>query len=254
MTSRHQYPIIEPQWPAPDNIVAFTTTRFGGFSLGRFAANNLDSTVGESPQTVRQNRDRLKQQTALPNEPVWLEQVHGAKVINLDAIDPLTIDSPVTADASWTSQAGKVCAVLTADCLPIVLCERQGGLAAIVHGGWRGLTAGVIDNTLSQLTCPREQLMAWIGPSISQKHFTVQAEVCNQLLSNFTDCQHAIQFDGNEHWRVNLATIAQSHLKALGVNEVYTSSLCTYEDPRFYSYRQAQDQTGRQATVIYIKA
>lgn len=254
MTNRRQYPIIEPQWPAPDNIVAFTTTCFGGFSLGRFAYNNLDTKVGESWETVRSNRDTLKQQTALPDEPVWLEQVHGTEVVKLDDSHTSTIEGPPTADASWTSRAGKVCAVLTADCLPIVICDRQGGTAGIIHGGWRGLTAGVIDNTLNQLACDCEHLMAWIGPSISQKHFAVKADVRDQLLSSFGDCQHAIRFNGNEHWHVDLAAIAKNHLKALGVSDVYTSGLCTYEDPRFYSYRQVQKQTGRQATLVYIKS
>lgn len=210
---------------------------------------NLATHVGDDPQAVTENRRRLRQTLDLPAEPMWLHQVHGTRVIQAEqATGPM----PVTADASISRQAGQVLAVLTADCLPVVLAARDGSAVGIAHAGWRGLAAGVLEAALNALAVSADEVSAWIGPGISAVHY----EVDSAVRTAFADVPAAEQAFSTgrdaEHWYCDLAALAEVRLRVLGVGVVEQSGLCTYSDPaRFFSYRR-DGETGRMATLIWI--
>ncbi|MDX1697006.1 MAG: peptidoglycan editing factor PgeF, partial [Thiohalobacterales bacterium] len=163
---------IEPDWPAPPGVRAVTTTRNHGVSTGPFRSMNPADHVGDDPAAVRENRARLASQLGLPSEPAWLRQVHGTRVV-----DAAGAAMSTEADASWTDRGGVVCAVLTADCLPVLLCDREARCVAAIHAGWRGLAAGVIEATVAALPTGDTELLAWLGPAIGAGAFTVGEEV-----------------------------------------------------------------------------
>lgn len=208
---------IVPDWPAPPNVKALFTTRNGGSGSGPYASLNLAEHVGDNPLTVTQNRLLLRH--FLPNEPKWLKQVHGTHPAPID--DPACV--PCGADASFSRRAGNVCAVLVADCLPILLSDRAGTLAGAIHAGWRGLADGVIEQTLSQIGLESESLMAWLGPAIGPDHFEVGGEVRHAFVHHDPNAARAFAEHGRnpDKWRADLFLLARQRLTNAGVREIY---------------------------------
>jgi len=235
---------IPADWPAPPGVVAGCTTRFGGVSEGTYASLNLGAHTGDDPVAVSENRRRFVDKCGLPAEPGWLTQVHGNDIV----VDP----SPGTeADAAITNNAGTVCTVMIADCLPVLLASDDGSEVAAAHAGWRGLAAGVLENAAGAFTLPASRLLAWLGPAISQPAFEVGAEV-RQV---FTDYQEAAApfFVANDRdrWQADIFGLARLRLENAGVLRIFGGALCTYSDAdRFFSYRR-DGQCGRMAGFIF---
>lgn len=239
------FDLIHPDWPAPRNVHALVTTRQGGVSQGPWASLNLAAHVGDDPQAVAENRRRLR--AYLPAEPVWLSQVHGVR-----AIDAATSPPGGEADASFTRARGVVCAVLTADCLPLLLCDEAGSVVAAVHAGWRGLADGVIEAAVAAMAVPGERLLAWLGPAIGPDHFDVGGEVREAFLAHDAHAAEAFVDSGEGRWRGDLYRLARQRLAALGVHRVASAEFCTMcEGERFYSFRR-DDVTGRMASCIWM--
>ncbi len=237
---------ITPGWPAPKGIFAASTLRSGGVSEGEYAALNLGDHVGDEATAVQANRQRLLQALTLPAPPHWLTQVHGVTCVDVAASTP-----GCEADASVTTQPGVVSAVLTADCLPLLLCDKKGGAVAAVHAGWRGLAAGVIESTIAGLGRDRT-LMAWLGPAIGPRRFEVGAEVRAAFIAR--DAAAAAAFTPGEggRWWADIYRLATGILQKQGVNDIYGGQWCTVSSPEnFYSYRR-DGVTGRMATLIWI--
>ena len=238
---------LPAHWPAAAHIRAGTTTRLNGVSRAPFDSCNLAVHVGDRPHTVTENRRRLHERLNLPSEPVWLQQQHGNRVLRLSH------ESHAPADGSHTDNAGTVCAILTADCVPLLLCDRAGAEIAALHVGWRGLCKRVIKHGLSLFSAPPRELLVWIGPHIRQEHYEVGADVVSACASIWAETAAAITPTRNGHWRLSLERLVQAELRQLGVVEIYDSNLCTYGDRElFYSYRR-DDVTGRTASLIWIE-
>ncbi len=241
---------FEPDWPAPRGVHALSTCRGGvgngGMSHAPYAQFNLGEHVGDDPAAVAENRRRLKAWARLPEEPSWLAQVHGVTVANLDSSAPYG-----TADAAIARGWGKVCAILTADCLPIVFTTDIGDRVAAVHAGWRGLVAGDIEATVSAMGGPAGRLLAWLGPAIGPRHFEVGAEVRAAFVG--ADPEAAVAFEPNARGRfmADLGLLARQRLANLGVGHIYGGGECTFaRADRYYSHRR-DGITGRQATLIW---
>lgn len=235
---------IRPDWPAPANVHALVTTRNGGVSSGPYASLNLGDHVGDDPAAVAENRCRLR--AALPAEPVWLRQVHGKRCI--DAAHTTTDNE---ADAAWTNVPGTVCAVLTADCLPILLCDDDGTVVAAAHAGWRGLAAGVIEATVRSMNSPGKRLMAWLGPAIGPQRFEVGGEVRACFIAHDPQATAAFVPQGGDKWLCDLYQLARLRLNALGIRRIAGADFCTASDEKcFYSYRR-DGVTGRMASLIW---
>jgi len=250
--------LLRPGWPAPPSVQALSTLRAGGVSLGAFAALNLGDHVGDEAAHVRENRRRLRQDVRLPDEPRWLRQVHGARVVDLD-----TPDADLTADAAVTRRRGVVCAILTADCLPVLFTDVQGDCIAAAHAGWRGLAAGVLEATVAAMAVPPSKLMAWIGPGIGPRHFEVGPEVREALIAAngaarevadsaaIAPGRAACFVRQGEKFLADLPMLAHRRLAALGVGRIDAVDACTYSDPqRFFSHRR-DGRCGRHATLIW---
>lgn len=241
-------PFIEPNWPAPANVRAVTTTRTGGVSVGPFASLNLAAHVGDEEGAVKENRRRVRAALALRNEPLWLDQVHGNTVV-----DAAAHDSPPTADAAVARSADQICVVLTADCLPVLLCDRAGTRVAAAHAGWRGLACGVLNSTISAMETAPERLLAWLGPAIEQDAFEVGAEVREQFLAMDSSHAQAFQANARGRWQADLYQLARRQLAQAGVEHVYGGSFRCYADrDRFFSYRRDRT-TGRMATMAWVQ-
>lgn len=236
---------LTPHWGAPRHVQACVTTRDGGVSRGPYASLNLATHVADVADDVAANRTRLAHALNLPGAPRWLTQVHGTR-----CVDAATIGEPVEADAAWTARPGVVCAILTADCLPILLCDRAGTRIAAVHAGWRGLCDGVIASTLAALAVPGADLCAWIGPGIGVAAYAVGAELRDRFMAVDADAQSCF-VRRNDTWYADLAGLARQQLTRAGVSEIADCGLCTYGDTRFYSHRR-DGVTGRFASLIWI--
>ena len=237
--------IIKANWNAPSCVQAFTTTTQGGVSKDPFQSNNFALHVGDSPTHVKHNRKLLKD-AFLPSEPEWLEQTHSTVAVNVD----ITLNR--NADASISHSKNQVLAILTADCLPIVITNTQGTEIAAIHAGWRGLLAGVIENTIQSMTTPSTALMAWIGPHICKNCFEVGADVLSSFTGHGACSPSMIQASSNDKWRINLAEIATNILQSKGLHSVNNCHYCTFEDTqRYFSYRRSGN-TGRIATLIWL--
>lgn len=238
---------ITPSWPAPPQVRALTTTRRGGVSLPPYDSLNLGDHVGDDPDAVAENRRRLVAELGLPGEPRWLTQVHGTC-----SADAATVTDRCEADASHTDLTGVVCAVLTADCLPVLLCDREGRSVAAVHAGWRGLLNGVIEQTIAAMGAEGE-LLAWLGPAIGPQAFEVGEEVLEAFLVDAAAAARAFTPSPGGRWLADIYVLARQHLQRAGVTLVYGGEYCTYSEPeRFYSYRR-DGSTGRMASLIWIE-
>ncbi|MCB1806210.1 MAG: peptidoglycan editing factor PgeF [Candidatus Competibacteraceae bacterium] len=241
--------LIQPDWPAPATVRAVTTTRLGGISQGRFASLNLGFHTEDDEQAVHHNRQQLYTQLELAQEPAWLRQVHGNQVV-----DVATITEPVTADASVSRQPGKACVVMTADCLPVLLCDRAGHCVAAAHAGWRGLAAEIIAATVEAMHCPTSEVMAWLGPAIGPDVFEVGDEVRAQFLQLDAANQVCFKPSPAGRWLADIYALARRQLQDLGITAVYGGDWCTVSDPtRFYSYRR-DGSSGRMASLIWLQA
>lgn len=237
--------LIQPGWPAPVNVRAFSTTRKGGFSQAPWNGLNFSDNCGDVAAHVRKNRQLLR--NVLPSEPHWLRQVHGIRVQALDGgTGP---DSAADATTSFTS--GQVCAVLSADCLPVLFCDQAGTKVAAAHAGWRGLANGVLEATVAAMACQADELMAWLGPAIGPNAFEVGQDVFNAFVQ--TNIENAIAFrPRGDHWLADLYELARLALTRMGIEHVWGGRYCTYtEQDKFFSYRR-DGQTGRMATVICL--
>jgi YfiH family protein len=261
---------VEPDWPAPGGVRALSTWRNGGVSSGSYASLNLGDHVGDEVASVTENRQRLAVAAGLPSQPVWLRQVHGTAVADLDATDTdcgatdrgatdisaAALDAAAgvgPADAAFTRRRGRVCAILTADCLPILLAADSGGLVAAAHAGWKGLAGGVIEATVQALAVPPATLMAWLGPAIGPQHFEVGAEVREALLKGDLGAEAAFAANARGRFMADLGALAQRRLAALGVGRIYGGGRCTYAvADRYFSHRR-DGMTGRQATLIWLE-
>ena len=241
--------VIVAQWPAPKRVRAFTTTRIGGVSTGPYEALNLGGHVGDDSAAVTENRRRLISACGLPGEPVWLTQIHGTRVVDATTVTPNS-----QADASFTEQPGVVCTVLTADCLPLFLCERSGTRVGIVHIGWRGLAAGIVAKAVSAFAIELSNVMAWLGPAIGPQSFEVGEDVKHALQVNQSEFDSCfVPASRRGRWMANLYGLISQHLRRAGVNNCYyDDSICTYMQPDlFFSYRRDRN-CGRMASLIWI--
>jgi YfiH family protein len=236
---------IVPDWPAPASVKALITTRAGGVSTGPFASFNLGLRTGDDPQAVAANRDTLN--ALLPQQPRWLRQVHSASVVEADALA-----GRPEADAGIARRPGTVCAVLVADCIPVLIADRAGTTVAIAHTGWRGLAGGVIENTARRMAVDPRGLIAYLGPGIGPGAFEVGADVRDAFLARDADAAAAFTPHAPGKWLADLFLLARQRLRRAGVGEVHGGTLCTYSDARrFFSYRRER-RTGRMAAVIWL--
>ncbi len=238
---------LEPDWPAPAGVRALSSWRGGGTSTVPYASLNLGAHVGDSGETVAENRRRLAAAAALPAEPVWLAQVHGTTVVDLDAAG-----AAGPADAAFTRRRGRVCAILTADCLPVLLASESGDLVGAAHAGWRGLAAGVIEAAVAAMAAPPPSLMAWLGPAIGPAHFEVGPEVREALLTGDSGAAGAFVANPSGRFLADLPALVRRRLEALGVSRVYGGGECTFASrERYFSHRR-DGVTGRQASLIWL--
>jgi YfiH family protein len=230
-------------------VRALVTTRVGGVSTGPYRSFNVGFSTDDDPRAVEANRARLR--SMLPAEPLWLRQIHGARVVEAESVH----DQP-EADASVTRASGSVCVIQVADCLPVLFAERAGSVVAAAHAGWRGLAAGVIDNTIAAMEgagARAADILAYIGPGIGAGAFEVGDEVREAYMSRDSGAAEAFTSRGSGKWLADLPMLARRALKRCGVSAVYGGNLCTYSDPqRFYSYRRDK-VTGRMAALIWIE-
>lgn len=237
---------LEPDWPAPECVRAVSTTRRGGVSSGAWATLNLGDHVGDSAAAVMENRRRLTGELDLNADPRWLTQVHGANVLRVE-------DSEACADASIASRPDNICVVMTADCLPVLFCNRSGTRVAAAHAGWRGLLAGVLEATLQHFDEPAANVLAWLGPAIGPDAFEVGEDVRNGYLSDDPDAAPAFRAHRPGHWLADIYSLAGRRLRAAGVEVISGGEHCTYSDPeRFFSYRR-DGITGRMASLIWLQ-
>ncbi len=241
--------LIYPQWPAPAHVNALTTTRVGGVSEGTYDSLNIATHVGDDPQHVKINRQRLRELANLPSEPLWLQQIHGSDVVCADQVAP---EITVAADAAYANQANVVCAVQNADCLPILLCDQQGTSVAAIHAGWRSLAAGIIKNTIAALQRAPAKLLAWLGPAIGPKAFEVGSEVRELFLQQDPEAEQAFKAHGHAKWLADIYQLARQCLIKVGVQQIFGGDFCTFTHKnKFFSYRR-DGKTGRMASLIWF--
>lgn len=244
--------VLIPDWPAPSSVrAAVTTRRMSGHSLAPYDTMNLGSRCGDAPESVAANRLALVRLLDLPTEPSWLRQVHGITVHDADARSPQG-EEPV-ADAAVAHAGNAVLAILTADCLPLLLCTDDGSAIAAAHAGWRGLAAGVIEATITQLGMPAARVIAWLGPAIGARSYEVGEEVRSAFVAGHADAADAFTATRAGHWHCDLYALARQRLADVGVRAVYGGGYDTFTDPRFYSYRR-DHQTGRFTSLIWRTA
>ncbi len=239
--------LIEPDWEAPPGVRAAFTLRTGGVSAPPYDSFNCATHVGDEPQAVERNRARLRERLALPREPAWLEQVHGRRVVEIGEGGGPT----EAADAAVTGEAGRVCVVQVADCLPVLLAARDGSAVGAAHAGWRGLAAGVLESALRALGVAPGEVLAWLGPAIGPRHYEVGAEVRAAFTGPDPAAAAAFTANARGRWQCDLYALARQRLAALGVARVSGGQWCTYADSaRFFSFRR-DGRCGRMAALIW---
>lgn len=244
--------LITPTWQVPSHIHALCTTRTGGVSKAPFDSLNLGSHVGDELADVLQNRQLLANFAQLPQAPIYLNQIHSTKVVSL----PLADNVDLNADAVYTDKANQVCLVMTADCLPVLFCSKNGKEIAAAHAGWRGLCDGMLEATVAEFKCPANEISVWLAPAISQAAFQVGEEVVEQFCAVDSQARVAFVPDPTTSGKFfgNLYQIANQRLSKLGISNISGGEYCTYTDKEnFFSYRREQ-QTGRMATLIWRQA
>jgi len=240
--------VIVPQWPAPEGVGACSSTRIGGVSLPPYDSLNLGAHCGDNPEYVEENRTRLFAAGGLPSKPVWLEQVHGTAVLPLTGGQYLS----KRADASYSATPGTVCAVMTADCLPVLFCNRAGTEVAAAHAGWRGLCEGVLEETLACFHDKPENILAWLGPAIGPEAFEVGAEVREAFMAKAAEAVSAFRPVGEKYF-ADIYLLARQRLASAGVTNIYGGDRCTFsEKQQFFSYRRDKT-TGRMASFVWLR-
>lgn len=238
---------LTADWPAPAKVKTLITTRKGGVSEAPYDSFNLGAHVGDLPEHVSLNRETLRR--FVPEEPAWLNQVHGTRVVNAADVT----ETPPEADASVSRTPDAVCVIMTADCLPVLLTSRDGSVVGAAHAGWRGLCDGVIEATVSAMNEPAANLMAWLGPAIGPDAFEVGAEVRAAFMAHDSAAAQAFTDIGEGKFLADIYTLARQRLTALGISDVYGGDFCTVIDrERFFSYRRDRT-TGRMASLIWIE-
>ncbi len=243
-------PVITPNWPAPLHIKACTTLRHGGYSEAPYVSFNLAQHVGDESRHVQANRALLTTLLALPTEPTWLEQTHSTIVVSAESHN-----RGKEADASFACESKQICVVLTADCLPILLCDRKGTCVAAIHAGWRGLANGIIGKTLDTLQLAPDDTLVWLGPAIGPTVYELGNEVRQQFIARQAETEKAFLPSSNpDRWLGNLYELAKLDFEHVGVSAIYGGDHCTYSDKeRFFSYRRDGNKTGRMASLIWIE-
>jgi polyphenol oxidase len=286
---RSELDLIEPDWPAPARVRSAFTLRTGGVSGAPYDSLNVGAHVGDVSTAVEENRRRVRERLRLPGEPVWLQQVHGVEVADLDVGAPPPVgrvdagaelraspgrgdagtemhasagraeaavsaaSGPSSADAVVTRTPGRVCVIQVADCMSVLFAARDGSAVGAAHAGWRGLAGGVLEETVRHLGVPAAQLIAWLGPSIGQQHFEVGDEVRAAFIAHDPDAASAFESNARGRWQCDLYALARRRLSALGVRSISGGGWCTYADAaRFFSYRR-DGQCGRMAALIWME-
>lgn len=240
---------------APSNVKAYTTLITGGFSSGGYGEYNLASHVGDDASSVEKNRSKLIRDLMLPVAPIWLNQVHANNVISLSENNKVNSikNNALHADASVTVGKGVVCAVMTADCLPVFFCNRFGTEVAVAHAGWRGLHTGIISNTLNMMESAVENISVYLGPAIGPKAFEVGEDVRKKFVNKDKMNGAAFVETSKNHYLCDIYALARIELKTAGVRLVSGGDFCTFTDTkRFFSYRR-QQKTGRMANLIWLE-
>lgn len=240
--------LLTPNWPAPANVRAFVTTRVGGASRGRYGSFNLGAHVGDDAASVEANRRAVAAACRLPAEPVWLAQVHGTVVVDAATSSPGT-----QADGARTDRAGVVCAILTADCLPIFICNRRGSEVALLHAGWRGLAAGILEAGLRRMHSPPNELMVWLGPAIGPKAYEVGDEVRAALLAHDAQAASAFAPARRGKWRLDLYALARQRLTAQRVQSIHGGEYCTATQAELFFSHRRDGATGRMASLLWYE-
>ncbi|MEX1200405.1 MAG: peptidoglycan editing factor PgeF [Methylophaga sp.] len=239
--------LIRPDWPAPGNVNALFSTRLGGVSPAPYNSLNLGDHVGDPPENVAANRQLLINTADLPDTPLWLRQTHSTKVIASKHWQAY-----IEADAIFSTQPNHICAVMTADCLPVLLCDKQGRQVAAIHAGWRGLCDGIIEKTVAQLGGAPEDLLAWLGPAIGPAQFEVGAEVRDAFIAESAEAKSAFLPSKPGHFLADIYTLARQRLHHCGIKNSYGGDYCTVSQPElFFSYRR-DGVTGRMASLIWL--
>lgn len=234
-------------WPAPDGVKALVTTRKGGLSEAGYSSFNLGLYSGDDEEAVRANRQLLQQDLDLEKSPLWLKQVHGIEVADASADHQET-----EADAAVSRQPGAACAVLTADCLPVLFCNLDGTVVAAAHAGWKGLVAGVLEATVNSMEVSPETVLAWLGPAIGQHNFEVGPEVREQFLAQDSGCSDAFNPGSGDRWFADLYFLARRRLNRHGVNQIYGGGFCSCDQSDlFYSFRRDGQASGRFASLVW---
>jgi polyphenol oxidase len=252
-----EWATLEPRWGALARVRAAFTLRGGGVSGAPYESLNLGVHVGDALEAVRENRRLVREQLGLPEEPVWLQQVHGVGVLEVGALDAGAARGDLVqpeADAAVTRTPGRVCAIQVADCMPVLFAARDGSAVGAAHAGWRGLAGGVLEQTIAKLGVPAAQLLAWLGPTISQVNFEVGEDVRTAFTQGDAGAASAFEANSRGRWQCDLYALARRRLAALGVSDVSGGGWCTYADAsRFFSFRR-DGQCGRMAALIWMEA
>ncbi|HZF26273.1 MAG TPA: peptidoglycan editing factor PgeF [Steroidobacteraceae bacterium] len=240
---------IVPEWPVSPRVHAVSTLRRGGVSVAPYDTFNLGADVGDEVDAVAENRRRLGEQLGLDGEPCWLKQVHGANVVRAGEV---TGERP-QADAAIAAASDQICAILTADCMPVLLARTDGTRVAAAHAGWRGLASGVLESTIAALETPPRELAAWLGPAIGPDHFEVGSEVRAAFLRIDPAAVTAFRANARGRWMCDLYRLAHQHLNRAGVDAIFGGGRCTFaEATEFFSYRR-DGRCGRMASLIWIE-
>ncbi|WP_283629827.1 peptidoglycan editing factor PgeF [Shewanella baltica] len=244
--------MFDHDWPVPANVGIAMTNRHGGVSVYPYDSLNLGLHVGDAEQQVMANRELLCKQLALTADPVWLEQVHGTHVLNLDTLSLAQAAGTPIADASFSRTASQVCVVMTADCLPVLLCNQAGTEVAAAHAGWRGLCDGVIEATAAQFSSPMDELIAYLGPAIGPQKFEVGVEV-KHAFCGLHPQGAACFIPSGDKYLADIIGLAKLRLSLLGIKHMYSADICTVSDTDYFSYRRDK-VTGRMASLIWLKS
>ena len=244
---------IKPDWPVPEDIIAFTTTKLGGVSKGDFESLNLSLNVGDDPLSVRKNRKLVEKELPYGTKIKWLQQVHGGAVTRANS------SCLEKADASWTNQSGWACAIQTADCLPVLFCDVDSTCVAAAHVGWRGLLCDVLDNLIMEIPANPARMIAWLGPRIGPKVFEIGEEVRDEISAWILHKGGSSEKFFKDHpsiknvYLTDLARLAKFAISVSGVSKMYDSNVCSYSEPQlFFSHRRDLGRTGRMVTLIAL--